>query len=124
MTDIDAKVESLLKPMLKKRLYVIISRAVATQDQMTPHVAEHIEYLNRLEAEGHLFASGPFPQEGITVGDGLTIFQAESLEEAERLIKAEPMTKLGFRTYELRPWELREGCMNVRLNASTGTYTL
>ncbi len=80
--------------------------------------------MNRFEDEGKLFASSPFPGEGIEVGDGLTILQADSLEEARRFIDAEPMTKLGFRTYELRPWELLEGRMTVTLSASTSSYAL
>ena len=124
MTDVDEKVQQLLKPMLKKHLFVVISKAIGTQEEMRPHFQEHLQYMNQLEAEGRLFASGPFPQEGIIVGDGLTILYAQSFDEAESLIKAEPLTKLGLRRYELRLWELREGRMNITLNASTSTYSL
>ena len=120
----DQKVQDLLKPMLKKKLFVVISRAVASQEQMKPHVVEHLEWMDRMQSEGKLWASGPFPQEGVEVGDGLTILQAPSFQEAESLIKEEPMTKLGFRTYELRPWELREGRMTITLDASTSTYSM
>ena len=59
------------KPMLKKRLFVALSKAVVPAEQMLPHVAEHLRYMNRLETEGFLFfASGPFVQEGVLVGDG------------------------------------------------------
>jgi uncharacterized protein YciI len=122
--EVDEKVQQLLKPMLKKHLFVVISRVVGTQEEMRPHVQKHLEYMNKLEAEGRLFASGPFPQEGITVGDSLTILHAQSFEEAESLIKAEPLTNRGLRTYELRLWELREGRMNITLNASTSSYSL
>jgi hypothetical protein len=61
----DDKVATLLKPMLKKRLFVTLSKAVARPEQMLPFVAEHLEYMNQLENEGKLFASGPFIQEGV-----------------------------------------------------------
>jgi len=67
----DCQIADLLKPMLKKRLFVALSRAVAPAEQMLPHVAEHLRYMNRLESEGFLFASGPFVQEGVLVGDAL-----------------------------------------------------
>ena len=124
MASVEQDVQQLMQPMLKKLLFVVIARVTGTQEEMKPHVAEHLEWMNRMEAEGKLFASGPFPEDGVEVGDGLTIFSVGSYEEAKRLIEDEPMTKRGFRTYELRPWELREGRMMVTLSASTSTYTL
>jgi putative oxidoreductase len=70
----DGQIAELLKPMLKKRLFVALRKA-SPAEQMLPHVAEHLRYMNRLETEGFLFASGPFVQEGVQVGDGLTILQ-------------------------------------------------
>jgi uncharacterized protein YciI len=62
------QIADLLKPMLKKRLFVAFSKAVAPAEQMLPHVAEHLRYMNRLEAQGFLFASGPFVQQMGTEG--------------------------------------------------------
>ena len=70
----DGQIAEPLKPMLKKRLFVALRKA-SPAEQMLPHVAEHLRYMNRLETEGFLFASGPFVQEGVQVGDGLTILQ-------------------------------------------------
>jgi len=89
-----------------------------------PLVAEHLRYMNRLEAEGLLFASGPFLQEGVLVGDGLTILQTDTLEQARALMEAEPLTAAGCRQYELRPWELREGRITVTLSASASSFHL
>jgi hypothetical protein len=36
----------------------------------------------------------------------------------------EPLIKLGLRTFDLRPWELREGQIKVTLNLSTSSFTL
>jgi hypothetical protein len=74
----DDKIAALLKTMLKKRLYVALSKAVARPEQTLPFVAEHLEYMNQLQNEGKLFASGPFIQEGVLVGDGSTILQTSS----------------------------------------------
>jgi uncharacterized protein YciI len=120
----DGQIADLLKPMLRKRLFVALSKAVAPAEQMLPHVAEHLGYMNRLEAEGFLFASGPFVQEGVLVGDGLTILQTETIEQAQALMDAEPLTAGGFRQYELRLWELREGRITVTLNASVSSFHL
>jgi uncharacterized protein len=97
---------------------------VARPEQMLPFVAEHLEYMNQLENEGKLFASGPFIQEGVLVGDGLTILQTSTLEEAHALMSAEPLIKRGLREFDLRPWELREGRMMITLNSSTSSFRL
>jgi uncharacterized protein len=114
----DDKIAELLKPILKKRLFVVLSKAVARPEQMLPFVAEHLEYMNQLENQGKLFASGPFIQEGVLVGDGLTILQTSTPEEAHVLMSAEPLIKRGLREFDLRPWELREGRMMITLNSS------
>ena len=87
-------------------------------------LAEHLRYMNRLETEGFLFASGPFVQEGVLVGDGLTILQTDTIEQARALMDAEPLTAAGCRQYELRPWELREGRITVTLSASASSFHL
>jgi hypothetical protein len=55
--------------------------------KLHPFVADHLAYMNKLEAEGHLWASGPFIEEGVLVGDGLTILSTPTIEEAERVMK-------------------------------------
>jgi uncharacterized protein len=118
------KIATLLAPMLRQRLFVALSTARASAEQMLPHVAEHLEYMNSLEEKGLLFASGPFIEPGVLVGDGLTILQADTFEEAQALMDDEPLIKLGFRTFDLRPWELREGQISVTLNVSKSNFSL
>jgi uncharacterized protein YciI len=120
----DDKIAQLLKPMLKKKLFVALSKAVARPEEILPFVAEHLEYMNQLENEGKLFASGPFIQEGVLVGDGMTILQTSTLEEARVLMSAEPLIKRGLREFELRPWELREGRITITLNSSSSSFRL
>jgi uncharacterized protein len=117
-------VAELLVPMLKKTLFVAISRVAASASEIEPFVVDHLAYMNRLEADGYLWASGPFVQEGVRVGDGLTILSTATIEEAQRAMEEEPLVKRGLRTFELRKWELREGRMTISLNASTSTYSL
>jgi uncharacterized protein len=101
-TQMDATIAQLLRPMLKKKLFVALSKAVATSDQMLPPVAEHLAHMNRIESEGELFASGPFLEEGVLVGDGLTILQTDTLDEARAIMLAEPLIELGMREFDLR----------------------
>jgi uncharacterized protein len=117
-------VEDLLAPMLKKTLFVAINRVAAPASAIEPFVAEHLAYMNRLEGEGLLWASGPFIEEGILVGDGLTILSTNTIEEARLAMEKEPLIKRGLRTFELRKWELREGRIDISLRASVSRYSL
>ena len=60
-------VAELLLPMLQKTLFVAISRVAAPATAIQLFVAEHLAYKNALEAEGRLWASGPFIEEGVLV---------------------------------------------------------
>jgi uncharacterized protein YciI len=117
-------VAELLAPMLRKTLFVALNRVVAPASEIAPFVADHLVYMNKLEADGLLWASGPFIEEGVLVGDGLTILSTSTIEQAENLMKQEPLIKRGLRKFELRKWELREGRMTVTLDASTSKYSL
>ncbi len=120
----DEKIAELLKPMLKKRLFVALCKATARPEESLPLVADHLAYMVQLENEGKLFASGPFIQEGVLVGDGLTILQTSTIEEARALMQDEPLIQRGLREFDLRPWELREGRMTITLNASTSSFRM
>jgi uncharacterized protein len=39
-------------------------------------------------------------------------------------MREEPLTKLGMRTYEVRPWELREGKISMGLLCSQSKFAL
>jgi uncharacterized protein len=110
----EEQISQLLKTMLRKRLFAALNKPVATQDEMLPFLVEHLEYMNRLEREGKIFASGPFIRGGVLVGDGLTIPQANTQEEAMALMEDEPLIKRGLRTFEMHVWEFREGRMTFQ----------
>jgi uncharacterized protein len=120
----DEKVAELLKPMLKKRLFLALSKATAPPEDLLPFVDEHLAYMNYLERAGKIFAAGPFVQEGVLVGDGLTILQTKTIEDANALMQADPLIRLGLRQFDLRPWELREGRMTIVLSAATSSFQL
>jgi uncharacterized protein len=100
--DTRTAVAELLAPMLKKTLFVAINRVAAPSDAIEPFVAEHLDYMNVLQAEGRLWASGPFIEEGVLVGDGLTILSTSTIEEARQAMEEEPLVKRQLRTFELR----------------------
>jgi hypothetical protein len=58
--------------------------------------------MDALEAEGRLWASGPFIEEGVLVGDGLTILSTGTINEARQAMEEKPLIRRGLRTFELR----------------------
>jgi uncharacterized protein len=113
---------ALIAPMIRKSLWVVVSKAVVPSAQMEPHAPEHLRYMNGLEEQGRLWASGPFVQPGVLVGDGLTIFNVPDEADARSLMDAEPLTKRGMRTYTIHRWELREGQIPIRLLCSRSAF--
>ncbi|PKA40720.1 YciI-like protein [Rhizobium sullae] len=67
--------------------------------------ATHLEYLNKLNAEGRLSIAGPFLDgEGKPCGS-LVIVKAETAEEAKALADADPYAKAGlFESVEIKPF--------------------
>ncbi|GAE24519.1 hypothetical protein JCM9140_455 [Halalkalibacter wakoensis JCM 9140] len=62
--------------------------------------AEHLAYLEQLEANGNIFAKGPF----VDGAGGLVIYKADSFEEAKKLAEADPYVIQGVRTLQLHEW--------------------
>ena len=78
--------------MWGRKLWVVMSRGNGRD--IVPHLAEHLDYLIALEAEGKIFASGPMNVPGS--GDGMTILRVETEEEARAIANADPLvTKVG-----------------------------
>jgi hypothetical protein len=53
-------------------------RRLEGQEVIASHVANHLQWMKDMEARGKIWASGPFPKEGILVGDGMTILDASN----------------------------------------------
>ena len=71
------RIRELTKSMLRKKLYVVLSKGGAAPEQIAEHLPRHLEYMIGLEKKGVLFASGPLAEaDGQVRGDGLTIVRA------------------------------------------------
>jgi len=105
--------------MLRKKLYVLISKPLVPPEQLKPLLATHLDYMIGLEKRGLLFASGPLNEaDAPPSGHGLTILRVKDAAEARRIAEAEPFFAHGLRTFELREWTVMEGTLGVRVNLS------
>ncbi len=115
----DARAAELIGKMLRKKLYVLISKPLVPPDELRPHLAMHLDYMIELEKRGLLFASGPLNEaDAPPSGHGLTILRVKDAAEARRLAEAEPFFARGLRTFELKEWTVMEGTLGVRVNLS------
>ncbi len=118
----DARAAELMSKMLRKKLYVLISKPLVPPEQLKPLLATHLDYMIGLERRGVLFASGPLTEpEGATSGHGLTVLRVTDAGEARRIAQAEPFVAQGLRTFELKEWTVMEGTLGVRVNLSDQT---
>ncbi len=109
--------------MLKKRLWIIISRPVAPPEELARHLKAHLEHQIRIEKEGIMYGAGPATPPGETrPAFGLIIIRAKDEAEARRIADADPMHASGARQYELYAWSLNEGRINVALDFSDQTF--
>jgi uncharacterized protein YciI len=122
MSDLMDEIQQLIKPSLRKRLYVAFSYPVAPVEEIVPHIPEHLRYM--MEFEDQVFLSGPFITEGQLVGEGMTVLHASSAEEAARFMENEPFIKRGLRRFELKVWELREGTVSIHTKLSETRFDL
>jgi uncharacterized protein YciI len=115
----EERIGQLTQRMLRKRLYVILSKGGATAEQIGAVLPDHLDYMIGLEKGGVLFASGPLTaQAGAPAGDGLTILRAASAEEARAIAAADPFVVAKLRSFEVREWTLMEGSFGVTVNFS------
>ena len=114
------RVADLTRKMLRKKLYVVLTKPTVTPDKLQPFLSAHLEYMIGLEKLGHVFASGPLSDgsAGPPTGEGLTVLRAKDLNEARTLAETDPFFINGLRTFELKEWTLMEGTLGVRVNLS------
>jgi uncharacterized protein YciI len=121
----EARIQELTKTMLRKKLYVVLSKGGAAAAEIAEHLPQHLEYMIGLEKKGVLFASGPLAEAGgKTRGDGLTILRASSVEAARQLAEADPFVVKGLRSFELREWTVMEGSLGIKVNFSDQSLEL
>jgi uncharacterized protein YciI len=115
----EERIKELTQRMLRKTLYVVLSKGTATAEQIGALLPQHLEYMIGLERKGALFASGPLAAgKGAPAGDGLTILRAASAEEARAIAAADPFVVGGLRTFEVREWTVMEGSLGLKINFS------
>jgi uncharacterized protein YciI len=115
----EARAAELMGRMLRKKLYVLISKPLVAPEKLKPLLATHLDYMIDLERRGLLFASGPLTEAGgAASGHGLTILRVKDAAEARRIAEAEPFFAQGLRTFELKEWTVMEGTLGVRVNLS------
>jgi uncharacterized protein YciI len=114
------KIAELTKGMLKLKLFVIFSQGKGLD--VTPYLAEHLQYMIALEREGKLFASGPLGDP--SKADGMTIVRAANEEEARHMALKDPFVVHGIRTFRIVPWTVMEGSLSVTVNFSDQTATI
>jgi len=81
-------------------LFVKIEKGIVEKTVFDQYVPAHIDYVNKLVAEGHKARSGYWGD----FGGGMLLFEADSLEEAQRIVENDPLIKNDCVTYELHEW--------------------
>ena len=119
------RIRELTKGMLRKKLYVILSKGGAAPEQLAEDLPRHLEYMIGLEKTGVLFASGPLAEaDGQMRGDGLTVVRAANAQAAREIAEADPFVVHGLRSFELREWTVMEGSLGIKLHFSDQSLEL
>ena len=119
----DMSIDDMHARMLKKQLWVVITRAVKPMEEVRQHLKAHLEHQIRLEKDGIMYGAGPATRPGEErPAFGLIIIRAKDEAEARRIADSDPMHATGVREYELYSWSLNEGRVGVTLNFSDQTF--
>jgi uncharacterized protein len=118
--------ESKRRGYLAKQLYVVFTSPVNGIGPVMENLADHLEFQEKLEREGIMFAAGPHwtDDEQRWDGEGMVVIRAASLSEAQAIAAEDPMHKSGARSYRVRPWLVNEGKLTVKLDFATGRFRL
>ena len=110
------------KGVLGMQLYAVFTEPAGDMADVLAQMGEHLAYQKKLEAEGVMFAAGPFADddEQIWSGAGMVIVRAENVEAAKQIAAADPMHQSGARTFRVRPWLLNEGSLTLKVTYSDG----
>jgi uncharacterized protein YciI len=115
----EERVDDLMRKMMRKKLYVVLSKPAVPPEKLKPFLMAHLEYMIGLEKRGLVFASGPLADgEGPPSGQGLTVLRASSAAEARALAESDPFFVNGLRSFELKEWTVMEGTLGLRVNLS------
>lgn len=105
--------------MLRKRLWIVITKAVAPPEELSKLLEALLQHQIRLEKEGIMFGAGPLSNpDGSPTGTGMIIIRAETEPDARRIADQDPFHSAGLRTYTLQQWSLNEGRINITVDFS------
>lgn len=122
MSKLIKQIQELIAPNLRKRLYVAFSYPIVPQDDIVPHIPDHLRYM--AANEDKVFISGPFVKEGQLVGEGMTIIHTDSEVKAAEFMRGDPFVQRGLRRFELKLWEMREGALTLQARLSESAFRL
>lgn len=115
--------QALRDKMLRKRLWVVITKAVTPPEALSKLLEAHLQHQIRLEKEGIMFGAGPLSHpDGTPTGTGMIIIRAENEAEARRIADQDPFHSSGLRTYTLQQWSLNEGRVTITVDFSDQSY--
>lgn len=118
-------VEDLMSRMLRKRLWIVTTKAAAPREELDKLLEAHLRHQIQLEKEGILFGAGPLSQpDGSPTGTGMIIIRAGTEAEARAIADRDPFHSSGLRTYTLQQWSMNEGRITVSLDFSDQSYRL
>jgi hypothetical protein len=118
----DERVAALTQKMLRKKLYVVLSKPIVAPAALKPFLRAHLEYMIGLEQRGVVFASGPLADDGAPQsGQGLTVLRAAGAAEARAIAEADPFFVNRLRSFELKEWTIMEGMLGISVNLSDQT---
>ena len=88
----EERVDDLMRKMLRKKLYVVLSKPAVPPEKLKPFLMAHLEYMIGLEKRGLVFASGPLADgEGPPSGQGLTVLRASRRRGSPRARRRRPV---------------------------------
>ncbi len=111
---------------LATQFFAIFTIPVGDIDAIEKTLPEHLAFQVELDNAGIMFAAGPLCDVATDrwLGRGLIVIRAKSLAEATAIAAADPMHKSGVRRFEIVPWVVNEGSMDIRIKYSKGTFEM
>nr|WP_320132309.1 YciI family protein [uncultured Holophaga sp.] len=110
---------------MQKLFYVCTTVPQRPPEELEQHLDAHKSYLKQLEQQGLIFAAGPLLNEEARFdGLGMIVYAAQSYAQAKSLADNDPFHAKGLRTYTLKPWQVNEGSLGLKLVFSEGSFRL
>jgi|ERR1700743_106504 uncharacterized protein YciI len=115
------EIRDLTAGSLRRKVCVAFSHPTASEEDMLPHLAEHLRYM--IDREAEILLSGPIVGDGQLVGESITVFRDANDVKAAEFMRHEPLVRRGLRRFDIKTWELREGSLNLVTRLSESRFT-